>query len=232
MCLGSNLHWPIAYHSQCSAFTCSYLVPSLHSSLSLQTVTGVQFPTPTIIFTSFPPGNPTPTPAVQNLKPGQVFADPGRNPFARPSAFIYVPLNTTTFGSANLTGPPVLDRDDPCQLGIPVHGLLDRWGKHHMEVVHPNMTTQRVGFSVDVFKQGEAQGPALSEIAKGIALQFNCRGNNRSGGVSKRWIFPPDGRLEIFNTWVFPFYTVGRTTSDIFGCSGTWSFVVPGIAIM
>jgi V8-like Glu-specific endopeptidase len=171
-----------------------------------------------------PPGISTSTPdSERRLSPGQRFAKPDYNPFYRPGALVYGPPKVATF--KNFTQPSPLVFNQTYRTGG--GNVEERWGKHFYDVLHRNGTVQPVGFPLDIFKDLELRnGSISSEITKGH-LPYGSpdnwkRDSHDSREKEKRYIIGPDGRVEILNTRVFPFNTVGLVGSSKGSCTGTY----------
>lgn len=193
-------------------------------------------PTPHISFTCYPPGTPTVTPEPTHaLDPGQYYAKPTNNPLHSPDALIYGPTKVAQLGDF-IEPPGIIFRPGCClNDGCPPgpgpgwDGIKAKWGKHFFDVLHRNLTVQQVGFPFDIFAQFEKEkdlaSPVLSEITRGGVIEYGPKDHEPSKRAStshleKKYIFPPDGRSEIFNTWIFPYNTVGHVGS---GCTGAIS---------
>ena len=183
-------------------------------------------PNPSTTFTSFPPGRPTPVPEPnEHLQPGQRYADPHDNPFNKPNAFIYGPIQAVEGVSENFTFPDVIHQDQ-CQ-PAEVRNFQQRWSAYQHVVFHPaNKTAQHVGFAPELLKELEADNRTVAgEVTKTQQILYGCEkdggkdGGNHTGGHDKRVVLGADTRVEIFNTWVFPRSVIGRTG---LGCTGAF----------
>ena len=180
-------------------------------------------PAPIVTFTTYPPGQPTaqPEPNVQ-LDDGQRYANADQNPFYRQNALVYGPHSTVQF-----VNPPLGDSasDDACY--SETGRIEERWAKHQNYILWRNGTLQPAGFSLDLFRELEnPENNVISEITRGQRIEYggtthNTRRRDDDHSLERRFIIGADTRVEITNTWPFPFSTVGVIMGP--NCTGLYS---------
>ncbi|KAF8462312.1 trypsin-like cysteine/serine peptidase domain-containing protein [Kalaharituber pfeilii] len=196
-----------------------YLCIAFHTATVL-TATGDDDPVPTC--TEYPTGTPVPIPEPKHhLEPGVKYANPEDNPFLIPGALIPGPTSTASF--AAFTPPAMVDPDNECGQSPDVES---QYQNSFSQILYPNGTVQRFGFSFDIFKQLQERpnDRYISEITRGRLINYEEGPKNpRETEIVKhkpepRYIFPPDTRKEVFNTRVYPWSTVGMVGDH---CTGT-----------